>query len=145
MSSNPVPPIRIDPETGQKLFNTRAEKASDRIAGKGYDVVSDQELLALPKFKADAAFDDEQKALYRDFNEVRQGTDDYMKMEGTFARYLEDHYTEAPIARESLTDECEIIVVGAGFAGLLLWYRLSKEGFTNIRFCERGGDVGGTW
>ena len=26
--------------------------------------------------------------------------------------------------REALTDECEILVVGAGFAGLLLWYKL---------------------
>ena len=145
MASETVPAIRIDPETGRKLFNTRAEMASDRITGKGYDVVTDEELLSLPKFKADVAFDDEQKALYRDFNEVRRGADDYMKMEGTFARYLEDHYSTAPIERESLSDECEIIVVGAGFAGLLLWYRLSQEGFTDIRFCERGGDVGGTW
>jgi cyclohexanone monooxygenase len=44
-----------------------------------------------------------------------------------------------------LTDECEILVVGAGFAGLLLWHKLSQAGFTDVRFCEKGGDVGGTW
>ena len=58
MSSETVPPIRIDPETGRKLFNTRAEMASERIAGKGYDVVNDEKLLVLPEFKADAEFDD---------------------------------------------------------------------------------------
>ncbi len=47
-------------------------------------------------------------------------------------------------ARRS-TDECEILVVGAGFGGLLLWYKLSEAGFTDVRFCEKGGDVGGTW
>ena len=36
-------------------------------------------------------------------------------------------------------------MVGAGFAGLLLWHRLSQAGFTDVRFCEKGGDVGGTW
>jgi cyclohexanone monooxygenase len=36
-------------------------------------------------------------------------------------------------------------VVGAGFAGLLLWYKLQQEGFIDVRFCEKGGDVGGTW
>ena len=44
-----------------------------------------------------------------------------------------------------LHDECEILVVGAGFGGLLLWQKLSEAGFTDVRFCEKGGDVGGTW
>ena len=44
-----------------------------------------------------------------------------------------------------MSDECEILVVGAGFAGLLLWHKLRAAGFTDVRFCEKGGDVGGTW
>ena len=54
-------------------------------------------------------------------------------------------YSAAPVPREALTDECEILVVGAGFAGLLLWYKLREAGFADVRFCEKGGDVGGTW
>jgi len=27
----------------------------------------------------------------------------------------------------------------------LLWQKLSEAGFTDVRFCEKGGDVGGTW
>src|SRR5262249_7686173 len=30
-------------------------------------------------------------------------------------------------------------------AGLLLWHKLRDAGFGDVRFCEKGGDVGGTW
>ena len=33
-------------------------------------------------------------------------------------------YSAEPVPREALTDECDILVVGAGFAGLLLWHKL---------------------
>ncbi len=138
-------PIRTDPETGLKLFNTRAAKASDRIAGKGYSTLDDEALKTLPPPPPGAAFNAEEQAKYREFKESRVGAADYMAMEGEFSRYLEDVYSEPPVEREALVDECEILVVGAGFAGLLLWYKLQKEGFTDVRFCERGGDVGGTW
>ena len=145
MNLNTTAAIRVDPETGQKLFNTRAEKASERIKGQGYEVVTDAEHLTLPEYKPDAAFDESAQAQMDAFKEARRGADDYINMKGEFARYLDDHYTAAPIERETLSDECEVMVVGAGFAGLLLWYRLSAAGFTDIRFCEKGGDVGGTW
>lgn len=138
-------PIQTDPETGLKIFNTRAAKANERIAGKGYSTLDDETLKTLPPAPPGAAFNAEEQAKYREFKEKRVGAADYMAMEGEFSRYLEDVYSAPPIEREALTDECEILVVGAGFAGLLLWYKLQKEGFTNVRFCERGGDVGGTW
>ena len=40
--------------------------------------------------------------------------------------------------------EFDVIVVGAGFSGLYLLYRLRKLGFT-ARALEAAGDVGGTW
>ena len=43
-----TPPIRIDEATGLKLFNTRAAKATEKIAGKGYSPVSDESLKVLP-------------------------------------------------------------------------------------------------
>ncbi|HEY5646440.1 MAG TPA: NAD(P)/FAD-dependent oxidoreductase [Pseudomonadales bacterium] len=137
--------VRIDPQTGQKLFNTRAAKATEKIAGKGYSVVEDEALKVLPEPPAGAVFNADEQAKYREFKEARRGAADYMAMEGEFARYLEDVYSAEPVAREALTDECDILVVGAGFAGLLLWYKLSQAGFTDVRFCEKGGDVGGTW
>jgi cation diffusion facilitator CzcD-associated flavoprotein CzcO len=137
--------IRIDPETGLKLFNTRAAKASDKIAGKGYSIVEDEALKVLPEPLAGATFNAEEQAKYREFKEARRGAADYMAMEGEFSKYLEDVYSDDPVVRDSLDDDCEILVVGAGFAGLLLWHKLREAGFTDVRFCEKGGDVGGTW
>jgi cyclohexanone monooxygenase len=137
--------VRIDPETGLKVFNTRAAKASEKIGGKGYSVLTDQKLKELPEMPAGAIFNAEEQAKYRAFKEARRGAADYTAMEGEFKKYLDDVYSEPPIPREALTDECEILVVGAGFGGLLLWHRLSQAGFTDVRFCEKGGDVGGTW
>jgi cyclohexanone monooxygenase len=62
--------VRIDPETGLKLFNTRAAKASERITGKGYSVVTDQKLTELPKMPAGATFNAEEQAKYRAFKEA---------------------------------------------------------------------------
>ncbi len=137
--------VSIDPATGLKIFNTRASLATDRIQGKGYSVVEDEALTTLPEAPPGAAFNAEEQAKYREFKEARRGAADYINMEGEFAKYLEDVYSDAPVEREALSDECEILVVGAGFAGLLLWYRLKAAGFQDVRFCEKGGDVGGTW
>ncbi|MEZ5856848.1 MAG: NAD(P)/FAD-dependent oxidoreductase [Hyphomicrobiaceae bacterium] len=137
--------IRIDPETGRKVFNTRAAKASERIAGKGYSIVSDAALTTLPPPPPGATFSAEEQKRYREFKEARAGAADYMAMEGEFSRYLEDVYSEPPVPREALEDDCEILVIGAGFGALLLWYRLMQAGFSDVRFCEKGGDVSGTW
>ena len=137
--------IRIDEETGLKVFNTRAAKASEKIAGKGYSIISDDALKTLPEPPAGAVFNAQEQAKYRAYKEERRGAADYMSMEGEFSRYLEDVYSGPRIEREALTDECEILIIGAGFAGLLLWHKLKSAGFTDIRFCEKGGDVGGTW
>ena len=137
--------IQTDPETGLKTFNTRAAKATQKIEGKGYSVLSDEALKTLPEAPLGAAFNAEEQATYRRNKEAREGSADYIAMEGEFAKYLEDVYSEPPVEREALHDECEVLVVGAGFAALLLWYRLKQAGFKDVRFCEKGGDVGGTW
>lgn len=137
--------IRIDPETGLKVFATRAAKATDKIAGSGYGIQEDEALKTLPPQPAGAVFNADEQAKYREFKEARRGAADYMPMDGEFSKYLEDVYSEAPVEREALTDECEVLVIGAGFAGLLLWHKLREAGFQDVRFCEKGGDVGGTW
>jgi cyclohexanone monooxygenase len=140
-----MPAIQTDPATGLKVFDTRAAKANDRITGQGYGIVTDDSLKVLPDQPAGAAFDAEEQARYRQYKEARRGAADYMAMEGEFGRYLDDVYSAEPVPREALDDECEVLVIGAGFAGLLLWYKLSQAGFVDVRFCEKGGDVGGTW
>jgi len=138
-------PIRTAEATGLKVFNTRAARATDKIAGKGYSPVDDPALTSLPPPPAGAQFNAEEQAKYRAYKEARRGAADYMAMEGEFARYLADVYSAPPIQREALADDCEVLVIGAGFAALLLWYKLRQIGFQDVRFCEKGGDVGGTW
>lgn len=140
-----VAAVEIDPKTGHKRFQTRAAKTSNRIEGKGYSPVENDALTTLPPPPPGAVFNAQEQARYREFKEARSGAADYISMEGEFSRYLEDVYSKGPVEREPLTDECEILVVGAGFAGLLLWYKLQEAGFIDARFCEKGGDVGGTW
>jgi len=115
------------------------------VVGRGYSVTQDESLKTLPPQPPGAVFNAEEQAKYRANKEARRGAADYMAMEGKFSKYLGDVYSAALVPRDALTDECEILVVGAGFAGLLLWHKLSQAGFTDVRFCEKGGDVGGTW
>jgi cyclohexanone monooxygenase len=138
-------PIRTDEATGLKIFNTRAAKATEKIAGKGYSPISDEAFITLPPPPPGAVFNAEEQAKYREYKEARQGAADYIAMEGEFAKYLEDVYSAAPIERDRLTDDCEVLIIGAGFAALLLWHKLRDIGFHDVRVCEKGGDVGGTW
>ena len=128
--------IQVDPDTGLKKFNTREAKATEKISGKGYSVINNSELTSLPERPPGAVFNAEEQEKYRKFKEQRQGAADYMNLEGEFSKYLEDVYSAPPVQRETLTDDCEIVVVGAGFAGLLLWYKLQHAGFQDVRFCE---------
>jgi cyclohexanone monooxygenase len=145
MTTDTKPAISVDPETGLKVFNTKAAAAAERITGTGYSVVKDESLIAFPDAPSAAVFNAEEQAKYRDFAQARRGAASYVALEGDFARHLADVYSAGPVPREPLTDECEILVVGAGFAGLVLWYKLRQAGFRDVRFCEKGGDVGGTW
>ena len=42
------------------------------------------------------------------------------------------------------TEAYDVVVVGAGFAGMYMLHRLRGLGLS-VRVCEQGGDVGGTW
>ena len=48
--------IQVDPITGLKVFKTRAAKANEKIAGKGYSALSDEALTTLPDEPVGAVF-----------------------------------------------------------------------------------------
>ena len=53
----------------------------------------------------------------------------------------------APQAEESAVrrrERLDVVVVGAGFAGMYMLYRLREAGFS-VRVYEQGDGVGGTW
>jgi cation diffusion facilitator CzcD-associated flavoprotein CzcO len=81
----------------------------------------------------------------RDKRLREDGNEQYVEMNGEFARYLEDPYISESIARDPVTDEVDVIIVGGGFGGLQAGARLRQAGVADIRIIEKGGDFGGTW
>ena len=73
------------------------------------------------------------------------GNEQYVKIDGQFARYLDDPYVEPGFSRAPLTDEVDVAIIGGGFGGLLAGARLREAGVKDIRVIEKGGDFGGTW
>jgi cation diffusion facilitator CzcD-associated flavoprotein CzcO len=71
------------------------------------------------------------------------GTPEY-DLGANISRYLEDPFTK-PTPRAAVTDEVEVVCVGAGFAGLLVCANMRKAGFTRVRLIDSAGDVGGVW
>jgi cyclohexanone monooxygenase len=72
------------------------------------------------------------------------GNSQYLEVTGNFAHFLDDPYV-APIVRDPKFDEVEVLIIGGGFAGLLIGARLRQAGIAEIRIVEKGGDFGGTW
>ena len=80
----------------------------------------------------------------RDKRLRKDGNAQYLEVTGEFSHFLEDPYVK-PIERAALHDDVEVLVIGGGFAGLLIGARLRQSGIEDIRIVEKGGDFGGTW
>jgi cation diffusion facilitator CzcD-associated flavoprotein CzcO len=72
------------------------------------------------------------------------GNDQYLRIDGRLAHYLDDPYTPR-VEREPVTDHVTFAFVGGGFAGLVTAARLRETGVADVRIIEKGGDFGGTW
>jgi cation diffusion facilitator CzcD-associated flavoprotein CzcO len=83
---------------------------------------------------------------YREERDKRlrpDGNDQYLRLTGDLARYLDDPYTPRT-ERAPLTDHRTVVCVGGGFAGLVVAARLREAG-VDVRIIDKGGDFGGTW
>jgi cation diffusion facilitator CzcD-associated flavoprotein CzcO len=63
---------------------------------------------------------------------------------GPGAEYLVDPYLPV-LEREPIHGEVDVVIVGAGFGGLLFGANLRDEGLQRIRLIDTAGDVGGVW
>jgi cyclohexanone monooxygenase len=97
---------------------------------------------------APAGFDpDALRQKYRRERDKRlrpDGNEQYVEVAGEHAHFADDPYVE-PIERDPLTDDIDVVIIGAGFGGLLAGARLRQAGVDDLRIIEKGGDVGGTW
>ena len=61
-----------------------------------------------------------------------------------FHEYLTDPFT-AYAPRDPVADDVDVLVVGAGLAGIIMGVQLREAGFDRIRFVDKAGSFGGTW
>jgi cyclohexanone monooxygenase len=71
--------------------------------------------------------------------------DQYQELTGRFADFDRDPHADPGFTRAALVEDCEVLIVGGGFAGLLCGGRLRERGVESIRIIEKGADFGGTW
>lgn len=74
-----------------------------------------------------------------------EGNEQYVEISDRFAHFGDDPWADRSFSREPLTDHVDVVIVGAGFGGLLAGARLREAGFGRIRIIDTAGDVGGTW
>ena len=84
-------------------------------------------------------------ALERDRRIRPDGIAQYVEIAGQFAGFADDPWSDPHFARDPLSDEVDVAIIGAGFGGLLTGARLRELGVQGIRLIDKTADVGGTW
>ncbi len=81
----------------------------------------------------------------RDRRVRREGNEQYIQSAGRFAdAYEVDPYM--PVApRAPITGETDVVILGAGYCGMMVATQLKEAGITNFHNIDHGGDFGGTW
>jgi len=66
-------------------------------------------------------------------------------LRGKFSHFAQDPFAEPGFKREAVVDETDVLIIGGGFAGVLVGGRLREQGVEDIRVVDNAGDFGGTW
>ncbi len=96
-----------------------------------------------PRFDPDAVhakyLEERDKRLIEGRADIRDLTQD-----SVFTKYREDPFTPFE-HRDTITDDVDVVIVGAGMSGVLAGAELRKAGVKRIRVIDQAGGVGGTW
>ena len=81
----------------------------------------------------------------RDRRINRNHNDQYIAADGRWKDLYEvDPYT--PVApRDPITGETDVVILGAGYCGMMVAAQLRKAGIENFHNIDHGGNFGGTW
>ena len=81
----------------------------------------------------------------RDRRLKKNHNDQYIPASGKWKDIYEvDPYT--PVApRDPVTGETDVVILGAGYCGMMVATQLKKAGITNFYNLDHGGNFGGTW
>ncbi len=81
----------------------------------------------------------------RDKRLSESGEEQYFRPTGGAVEdYVRDPHMPV-IPRDPLSDETEVVVLGAGWGGVLASYHLAKQGISDFRIVDTAGDFGGVW
>lgn len=88
------------------------------------------------------------RAKYQQEREKRlrgEGQTQYVRPTGGIVENFaaDPHQTLAP--REPIREETDVVILGAGWGGIMAAYHLTKSGVTNFRNIDSAGDFGGVW
>jgi cation diffusion facilitator CzcD-associated flavoprotein CzcO len=72
------------------------------------------------------------------------GIAQYPDLSGRYADFDTDPYA-TPFERDAIVEDLDVVIVGAGFGGMLAATNLRKAGLGNFRIIDKAGDFGGTW
>ena len=99
--------------------------------------------------RGNMAYDPE--ALHRKYLEerdkrLRRDADtQYIEASGEYEDFVADPYVDPGFTRDALSEDVDVLIVGAGFGGLQTAAELVKKGISSFRIVDRAGDFGGTW
>ena len=99
----------------------------------------------------DTTFSFDTEALKQKYAEERNkrlhpsGINQYHRVEGAFERFADDPYVADTLQRDPIEEDCDVLMIGGGYGGLLIAARLAEAGIKDIRIVEKASDFGGTW
>jgi cation diffusion facilitator CzcD-associated flavoprotein CzcO len=73
------------------------------------------------------------------------GLSQFQELAGDFADFDRDPFVDPDQTRDPVCEETDVVVVGAGFAGMLVAVHLLERGVERFRMIDKAGDFGGTW
>jgi cation diffusion facilitator CzcD-associated flavoprotein CzcO len=82
----------------------------------------------------------------RDKRIKREGQEQYVRPTG--GEVVEDYVTDphTPVTpREPIAEELDVVILGAGWSGIMAAYHLQQAGVTSFRNIDSAGDFGGVW
>ena len=74
-----------------------------------------------------------------------EGIDQFKEFTGDYADFDRDPYADPDFRRDPVIAETGVIIIGAGFGGMMTAVNLTKLGLRDFRIIEKAGDFGGTW
>ncbi|RFU28566.1 hypothetical protein B7463_g7784, partial [Scytalidium lignicola] len=105
--------------------------------------ISESPLKEPPSFDPEAL-----KTKYREERDKRlrrEGLAQYHTVEEDSLKHYVDDPWSKPTPRDSVDQEVEYLIIGAGYSGMLLAVRLYEAGIKDIKIIDKSGDFGGTW